>query len=357
MISVAWKEMKFFKLRYALIGFILFFVAALIFIVSGLANGLSMDNASALKSMEGDAFYLETDAEGRIDRSALVVPDAIQKKLPDSVETLRLQMATVLTEKEKKVDVTFFGIDPNGFLAPDVTEGMVPASSAQAVADQSVKRLGIDIGDRVTDKRTGTEVEITGFTKHQTYSHTPVLFVAPATFNEIAFSEGTNLLVARSLTDTDRNEIKAAISGGEWVDSKEILKGIPGFEAEQSSLSMMLGFLLVIAAFILGAFFYIMTIQKLNQFGILKAIGTTNRFLVGATLLQVAILSTIGITAAFGLTFGMIQLLPDNVPFRFDLPTFLTYAGILFSVSMLGALLSCFNIVKSDPIQAMGRVE
>lgn len=40
---------------------------------------------------------------------------------------------------------------------------------------------------------------------------------------------------------------------------------------------MIIAFLLVIAALLIGVFFYVITLQKTQQLGVLKAIGTKTR--------------------------------------------------------------------------------
>ena len=152
-------------------------------------------------------------------------------------------------------------------------------------------------------------------------------------------------------------EISNSVAKGLWVEKDQIVKGIPGYQAEQNSLSMMLAFLIVIAAFVLAAFFYIMTIQKTSQFGILKAIGAKTAYLIQSTLIQVIILTIISVVAAIGFTWLVLTVLPENIPFLFDLIQVLKFSGIIFLVSIIGSLLSTFNIIQADPIQAMGRIE
>ncbi len=46
------------------------------------------------------------------------------------------------------------------------------------------------------------------------------------------------------------------------IDKKEVLQSIPGFKEEQGTLTMIIAFLLVIAALLIGVFFYVITLQK-----------------------------------------------------------------------------------------------
>ena len=56
--------------------------------------------------------------------------------------------------------------------------------------------------------------------------------------------------------NTDK-EIKNA-----HVIDKKVLQSIPGFKEEQGTLTMIIAFLLVIAALLIGVFFYVITLQK-----------------------------------------------------------------------------------------------
>ena len=51
---------------------------------------------------------------------------------------------------------------------------------------------------------------------------------------------------------------------------------MPGYTEENGTIIMMLAFLIVISAFVIAVFFYVITIQKTQQFGVMKAIGASN---------------------------------------------------------------------------------
>ena len=72
--NIAFKEMKKNKMRFVILGSIVFLVSLLTFIISGLANGLSQDNAALIKDLPNGQFYMTKDAEetynlSRIDNS------------------------------------------------------------------------------------------------------------------------------------------------------------------------------------------------------------------------------------------------------------------------------------------------
>lgn len=363
MFSLSLKEIRFFKLRYLLIGFIMFFVAALVFIISGLANGLSSDNASSIQNMNAYAFYLDKDADNRLDRSRFDKKSLTDINDNKDIQTVGLQMFSFKkVNSDKKVDVSMMGIDPNSFLMPKVTEGSTIESSKEPtiVADNSLKKQGIEIGDKLYEENSKVTFTVVGFTEKQTFSHTPVTFVNKASWEKLFASKQRvtyNTIVIKDANTDLQKDVSSTIKDGVWLEKDNVINGIPGYDAEQSSLFMMLVFLIIIAVFVLTAFFYIMTIQKVNQFGVLKAIGAKNSFLIGSTIIQVTILSIVSIGAAIGFAAILQTIMPKGIPFVFDFGLILIFSGVLFIVSIFGALLSSASIVKADPLQAMGRAE
>jgi putative ABC transport system permease protein len=362
MFSLPIKEMVFFKVKYLLISFILFFLAILVFVITGLANGLSMDNASSIINMPAKTLLLQENAKERIDRSQLKLDRADLKKY-DEAQPIRIKMGALSTDHStNKLDITFMAVNSGSFLEPEVVEGkgLKESSAGSAVVDQSLKSQTVRIGTIVRDEQSGMELEITGFTRGHTFSHTPVVLVSLETWDQMISPKEKDVYSAVILKNNSselQKEISSLVENGEWIAKQQVVKGIPGYTAEQNSLYMMLSFLIVIAVFVLGAFFYIMTIQKTAQFGILKAIGAKSSHLVKSTIFQVIILTLLNIAAAIGFTRVFMMVLPNGIPFIFDITQILTFSGILFLVSVFGSLLSVTNIVKADPVQAMGRLE
>ncbi|MFB5194347.1 ABC transporter permease [Neobacillus sp. KR4-4] len=358
MYLLPFKEMTFFKVRYLLISFILFFVAILVFVISGLANGLSMNNASAIINMPVHSIYLQKSAEGRIDRSHFTL-DLEKLTAKSETQPIGIQMGAISKgNSEEKLDITFMAVKPGSFLKPD-RKSLETNGGNSVLLDRSLSET-IKKGMIVKDARSGISLKVVGFLDDQTFSHTPVALISLDTWEELAGGSNKSEYNGIAINKVDlglEKSITSLYKDGEWVKKDQVVKGIPGYSAEQNSLYMMLSFLIVIAMFVLAAFFYIMTIQKTAQFGILKAIGAKSSQLVKSTIFQVIMLSIVSIAAAVAFTKGFMSILPDDIPFIFDFVQMAKFSGLLFIVSIFGSLLSVFNIVKADPIQAMGRVE
>ena len=70
---LALRELK--QSRYGLIGLIMVLLSFLVLVISGLANGLSYDNASSIQNMEANKFVLADDAENKLLRSQIKKDD------------------------------------------------------------------------------------------------------------------------------------------------------------------------------------------------------------------------------------------------------------------------------------------
>jgi putative ABC transport system permease protein len=206
---------------------------------------------------------------------------------------------------------------------------------------------------------------ITGFVEDQTYNHLPAVFIPISEWRKIAFAapgsdkgiEAPVNAIMLQGPDIDPETINAKLTNTDTVTRSEAVQGLPGYKEENGSIMMMLGFLLVISAFVLGVFFYVMTMQKTNQFGIMKAIGAKNGFLIRSIMSQVIVLSLISIVIGILLTYGTAAVMPQGMPFKLESNLVMVYSFVLLIIALLSSLVSVRKITKIDPLKALGRVE
>ena len=120
------------------------------------------------------------------------------------------------------------------------------------------------------------------------------------------------------------------------------------------TFSFMIGFLMIISLIVIAVFLYILTMQKIQNYAVLRAQGIPAGFLVRSTLIQSGLLVDMGIIASLVLTIGTIMALPAAVPIQFSIPIIgLTIVG-LFLTAMIGAIVPSLMIVRIDPAEAIG---
>lgn len=364
---LAIRELKHAKSRFVLIGFIMVLVACLTLIVSGLANGLSGDNASAIQHMNADYMIYQADTDYKLTRSVLSRDKLDEVKKQDGVTDAAPLIQTMLTVTQehsaKKSDVALFAIEQNSMLMPDVIEGKSLSGNGkhEIVVDASLKEDGVKLGDVLTIKDTTATMSVVGFVQNQMFSHAPVVYMDMEGLESLMTETGQPMprlsAIAIKAGGNIQNALAGKVEGIDIATKDQALQGIPGFKEEQGSLTMMIGFLVVIAAFVQAVFFYVITLQKTNQFGVLKAIGASTFYLAKNLIGQVLILAVVSVAVSIGLTFDVNAVMPDSMPFDLGAHVLLQYSGLLVLVSVLGALLSLRRIAAVDAIEAIGRVE
>ncbi|PEQ92383.1 ABC transporter permease [Bacillus cereus] len=349
---LALRELKQSKLRYGLIGLIMVLLSFLVLVISGLANGLSYDNASSIQNMGANKFVLADDAENKLLRSQIKkddVDNVVNQVGEKEAVPFRVKVSTYeKKESSKKVDIAIFSSERDSFLEPNIVKGeKLGTANNEMVADESIKEKGIDIGDTIIDPVSKKEFTIVGFTKDQMFSHTPVVYVNEDVWS--AISQPNQKDYSAIALNTDK-EIKNA----HVIDKKEVLQSIPGFKEEQGTLTMIIAFLLVIAALLIGVFFYVITLQKTQQLGVLKAIGTKNSYLANSLVVQALFLSVVAMVISIVLVQGLEQILPAGMPFLLTTPMIAQYAAIFIVISILGTLISLYQVLKVDALEAIG---
>lgn len=109
---------------------------------------------------------------------------------------------------------------------------------------------------------------------------------------------------------------------------------------------------LIVGAVVAGQTFYIFTIENLKQFGALKAIGVTNRSIVGMILLQAFTVAAIGFSLGSGIAGVFFTITLHNDPTRGLVLLWQNMAGVaaaIFFVVFLASLLSVRRVLVLEP--------
>ena len=135
---------------------------------------------------------------------------------------------------------------------------------------------------------------------------------------------------------------------------QKLIDNLPGYEAQNATFGLMIGFLLVISLIIMGVFQYIITIQKLANFAVLRAQGIPSSFLIKNTISQAFLLGVIGLVLGTLLTFICSLAIPSSVPLKFEPLAMLLVGFLLLIAAILGSLVPIRTILKVDPANAIG---
>lgn len=275
-------------------------------------------------------------------------------------------MANVTKKGEKvKVNLTYFSIDPESYLMPEVIEGESTLNRNEIILNNTLKEEGFEIRDTLVDATSEIEFTIVVFTKNQFYGHTSLGVINLETYqNLLKVSTGRDEVsfqaIALEVEENEENQlalekfISENLNDRTLVTSSEVISNIPGRAAEQATLIMMLVFLLIISALIIAVFFYVMTMQKIPQFGVLKALGAKMSTLSLSLAYQVLILSLIGIVIGNILTFATASVLPSSMPFVLSIKDAIMVSILFLVISVASSLFSIKKVKKVDAVSAIG---
>ena len=73
-----------------------------------------------------------------------------------------------------------------------------------------------------------------------------------------------------------RGDVQSVPNDLEETDIKSFINDLPGYSAQVLTFGFMIGFLIVIAAIVIGIFIYVLTMQKAEIFGVMKAQGISS---------------------------------------------------------------------------------
>ncbi|HDJ4122056.1 TPA: ABC transporter permease [Staphylococcus aureus] len=347
---LAWNEIRRNKLKFGLIIGVLTMISYLLFLLSGLANGLINMNKEGIDKWQADAIVLNKDANQTVQQSVFNKKN-IENKYKKQA-TLK-QTGEIVSNGHQKDNVLVFGVEKSSFLVPSLIEGHKATKDNEVLADETLKNKGFKIGDTLSLSQSDEKLHIVGFTESAKYNASSVIFTNDATIAKInprLTGDKINAVVVRDTNWKDKklNQELEAVSINDFIEN------LPGYKPQNLTLNFMISFLFVISATVIGIFLYVMTLQKTSLFGILKAQGFTNGYLANVVISQTVILALFG--TAFGLLLTGVTgaFLPDAVPVKFDVLTLLVFAIVLMIVSVLGSLFSILTIRKIDPLKAIG---
>lgn len=337
--KLALKEMKKNKSKFGIFGSIVLFISFLTFMIAGLANGLSEDNASLIRNLDEGHIYMTTEANNNSNLSSLSLQQQEEYIATyKTAVTLSIQMGLVFNAAHQQSSVAFIKSSKSP-LFPQVKQGEI-------ILDESLKKTGIAIGDTLSNTQFNGKWIVKGFYKNGKINHSPAAFIHPKDFNAMYRDDAAQMLFIPGEQETK-------IAGLTAYTNKDYLQTLPSYKAEQLTLNMIIWFLVVISGLLFSIFFYMMNIQKMGLFGILKAIGMKTSAVFTMIWTQMFVISII----ALAISFSVIQLIqfiiPKEMPFFFPLPVALLLSLLFLVIGFIGATISGIQIKKIAPLQAI----
>lgn len=365
--------------RYVLFSLVIALITILVLFIAALAGGLANANKQLIEKLDTDLLVYQENVDLQITSSRLgtkALRDVRRVPGVASVGPLGFASATIVfNDLREPLDISMVGVEPGKPGDPTLIDGTGLRSrrTNDVVIDVSIARqTGLALGDRLTLKTIqGTEEEfytlkVVGITDERQYFFQPAVFMALETWDEIrpqallsADQETIYNVLAVQLEQPGQAQaasqaILQRVTGIEISDKQTAIEALPGYSAQQSTLNTQQAFTLLIGVLVVGGFFQIQTLQKVAQIGVLKAIGSSSGTVALAVLMQIILVTIIGVGIGAAGTLLLSLGLPGNIPIVFTGASVIGALALLLLIGPLGGLVSIRLALRIDPLTAIG---
>jgi len=361
------KEIQRKKLQFALIALVVTLIAYLVLMINGLGNGLNIRAGSALLDLDADAVVYSSASGLSVIRSEL--PSSVVEEVGNMDGVTASSPLGYLSVNAKIPDgdiepIALLGFLPDQLGEPKTINGEPLTSEDKQgvlVGSRFLKSSNLAIGDTLTffNRLETYDFTIIGEVSEGYFFFQPAVYLLLDSLREVKYgvnSPDTPLASVVLIKGDDLIGTKTA--DFEIVSKQTAFANIEGVEGQQQTVNALRLFGFLIGAMVVGIFFYVLTLQKIQQVGIIKALGASNIFLFKQMLLQVLTIIVIGVIISAGVAYGTYSLLnrlPQTVPVSFTIETFLITSVLFIVTGLTGLIFSLRKVSKVDPIIAIGQ--
>lgn len=349
---LAVKEIRHEKLRYGLIIGMIVLIGYLMFMLMGMMLGLANENTAAIDSWDAKSVVLNKNSNISLSQSLIAKQDLPK---PNNHQALVGQTPAVIERAKRATDkqtIQFVGLDSSQFIYQKkmkLSSGHKPHGKNQVVLDEGLKSKGYRLGDQITLNGSTQKYRVVGFAKDAKLNIASIVYGSLTTWQTLK-GTGDQFAASGIFSDqkqTVKNKNLKQYSIGTFIDK------LPGYAAQNMTFEFMIAFLMVISLIVITVFLYILTMQKIPNYAVLRAQGIPAAYLIGATIGQAVILMVSGTLGALLLMIVSKAAMPSSVPMLINWPLTGILSLALVILGVAGSLLPVRMISRIDPLDAM----
>ena len=377
---LAFKEVWRNRGRFLLVSMVIALITLLVLFIAALGEGLGNGNREYISKLNAQVIVYQSKSDlliaaSRLDPTQLAAVQRVEG-VADAGMLGTANVTLILPGNAAPLKVAMLGIDPGHTGEPEVLKGAQLSTNLakETIIDRNTAiRSKLALGDTLTLRVTQGikdefyKLKIVGITDGEQYSLQPAIFVPfftwdrmrPKSEAEINSSNPVaNVILVRLQDPTQINtvttRIVAQVNNVQTATLNEAIQALPGYSAQQSTLNTQGAFTLFIGVLVIGGFFQIQILQKVPQIGVLKAIGTDNSVIGAASVIQISIVTLVGVAIGGILTFLFSLTFPPTVPIVFNGATSALAIVALLLIGPLGGMVSIRYAVRIEPLKALG---
>jgi putative ABC transport system permease protein len=374
---LAIKEIVRNKGRFFLVSLVIALITLLVLFIAALGEGLADGNRQYVANLDAQLVVFLDKSNYNISSSRLDTNTVRAVRRVDGVADAGAIYTSTseIVSLPEPLKISFLAAEPDRPGMPPLIEGRAfrGGEASEAVIDEGVAlRSGIKVGDEIEIRSTqGTKDEffylkVVGLVGKQSYFFQPTIFVPPATWEkmrpqpEADLNDTTpypNIIAVKLKNPAQIGLVKARllaqVTNIEVADIPTTINNVPGYSAQQSTVQTQGAFTLLIGILVIGGFFQIQVLQKVPQIGVLKAIGSSNGAVGLAAVIQIIIVTAMGVAIGGGLTYLFSLGFPPTIPLTFNGTRSLLAVIALLLIGPLGGMVSIIYAVRIEPLKAL----
>ncbi|MEA2738112.1 MAG: putative transport system permease protein [Acetobacteraceae bacterium] len=316
-------------------------------VMSGLANGFRVEARNTVDSLGVDAFVVKDGAAGPF-MGSTPFPDVDLARVRAVAGVTAAAplgcVGTIMKDGSSTRNVTAFGAPEHGPGMPQVSEGRAPARPDE-VAASSV--LGRHLGDTL---QIGTHIlRIVGIVPNSTaLAKIPNIFLTTEGLQQVAYN-GQPMITSIGINGTPR----ALPDGYRTYDRTGAVNDlIRPLKVAVTSITIVALLLWVVAVLIVGSVVYLSALERVRDFAVFKAIGTSSRSILGGLALQALVVSLFAAAVGVVLSMLLAPLFPMVV--AVPLQAYVLLPVVAVAIGLLASLAGLRRVVAIDPALAFG---
>jgi putative ABC transport system permease protein len=324
-------------------------VLALTLLLDGVDTTMRHEPARIVRLFGVDAWIVTRGSTGPF-TAAAVVPESVADEVArdpgvvraDPIVTVR---STLRPSPHGQLrDVNVIGYRVSGIGAPTVIRGRTGQHPGEVVTDRV---LDLPLGRDVTVG--GHHLRVVGVADDVSfYFGTPTIFVPAADAQAIVFA-GQPLATAIVTRGTPQK----ALPGLEVLTGAQVRDDLKRpMRTTNQTLALIDSLLWLVAAGIVGSIVYLSALERVRDFAVLKATGTSTSSLVAGLAMQALVLTAAATLVAVGLAY----LLAPTFPFQVTLQgtAFLRLTAVALVIGLVASLAGLRHALRIDPALAFG---
>jgi putative ABC transport system permease protein len=323
-------------------------VLAMAVLLSGLADGFRSEIHATVGGVGADRWVLSAQSHGRITAVATFDESAVAQLAQSPgvrrADGIALLPQEVLRVGRRLVTVNVMGVSTHGLGLPRARTGKTLDGNGEIVLD---RRAGVAIGTKV--QIGATQLRVVGTVRDRTLSAGIPMGYMTLPDVQAALLGGRQVVTAVVTAGVPRS-VPAGLTAltNPRIERETLATLASGVSSIEQSRTLMW----VVAAIIIAALIYVSALQRVRDFAVLKALGSSSAMLFGSLCLQAVIVTLLAAGLGMGASTFMTGIFKQPVTVPFSAYASLPLIAVI--VGLVASLVALRQATGADPAAAFG---